>query len=276
MSLRPLPQLTAPSALKGVRFEPPSDAMARWTPEVRAAADEDAASIDIYDVVDDFFGFSARRMAAALRSVGARDVVVNINSAGGSVFEGISIYEQLRAHDHRVTVNVMGLAASIASVIAMAGDEVRIAKTSFLMIHNAWSIVVGNRHDLRQAADWLEPFDSAIASVYADRGDIDEARAAEMMDAETWIAGAQAVELGLADAYMPADQVVEDETAGAETAAARTLEHALMVAHPEMSRRERRSLIASRPVGTPSAADDLTPSAEDPAAARLLAAMAVG
>lgn len=256
MSLRAMPELRAPQALKGLKWEPPSDALARWKPGVRASADDDAATIEIYSVIDDWDGFSARRLSAALRAIGDRDVVVNINSPGGSVFEGLAIYNMLREHPHKVTVNVMGLAASIASVIAMSGDEVRIAKTAFVMVHNSWGVVIGNRHDLRHVADTLEPFDQAIASTYADRAEFDEARAIELMDAETWIAGAQAVEMGLADAFMPHDKVTEtDETK--EEANARKIERALAETYPEMSRRERRSLMASH-------SRSVTPSADDP------------
>ncbi|MEL6317952.1 MAG: head maturation protease, ClpP-related [Pseudomonadota bacterium] len=256
MSLRAMPELRAPQALEGLKWEPPSDALARWNPGVRASADDDAATVEIYDVIDDWGGFSARRMSGALRAIGDRDVVVNINSPGGSVFEGLAIYNMLREHPHKVTVNVMGLAASIASVIAMSGDEVRIAKTAFVMVHNSWGVVIGNRHDLRQVADTLEPFDQAIASTYADRAEFDEARAIELMDAETWIAGAQAVEMGLADAFMPHDRVTEtDETR--EEASARKIERALAATYPEMSRRERRSLLASH-------SRSVTPSAGDP------------
>ena len=274
MTLRACPELIAPQALSGLRWDPPSDAHARWSPDIRAASREDETSIDIYDVIDEYWGFSARRATAALRSIGDRDVTVNINSPGGSAFEGVAIYNALRAHPRRVTVQVMGLAASAASVIAMAADELRIAKSGFLMIHNAWGVVIGNRHDQRQAADMLEKLDAAMAAVYADRADIDAARAAELMDAETWLTGAEALELGLADAYLPADAVAEDPAARAETAAARTIERALMAAHPDMSRRERRSLMSSITVDRPGAVDPATPCAGDLAAVnRLLATL---
>lgn len=281
MSLRPLPELSAPRARDNMRFDPPCDAMERWSPEMRALSTD--ASIDIFEPIDSeaYWGFTSRRAAAALREIGDQPVTVNINSPGGDYFEGVAIYEMLRAHPARVTVQIAGMAASIASVIAMAGDEVRIARTSSIMIHNAWTIVLGNRHDLQAAADWLAPFDAAIAAVYADRADLDAARAAEMMDAETWIFGDQAIELGFADAILNGDAVAED-VVSADTRAERTLEHALMRTHPSMSRRERRSLIASikgapaPAVDTPRAVDPVTPRADDFRAAteRLLAAMA--
>ena len=104
-------------------------AIDRWKPEVHAAADDDN-SISIYDVIgEDFWtgeGVTVKRIDAALRKIGNRDVVVNINSPGGDVFEGIAIYNRLREHPAKVQVKVMGLAASAASIIAMAGDEIQI------------------------------------------------------------------------------------------------------------------------------------------------------
>ena len=109
-------------------------------------------------------------------------MVVNINSPGGDFFEGVAIYNLLREHQGRVTVQVMGLAASAASVIAMAGDQILMGDGSFLMIHNAWAVAIGNRHDMADAAKLLEPFDTAMAKVYAARSGVTEAEAARMMD----------------------------------------------------------------------------------------------
>ncbi|HCF5801664.1 TPA: Clp protease ClpP, partial [Pseudomonas aeruginosa] len=104
--------------------------------------------------------------AGALRAIGGDvDVTVNINSPGGDVFEGLAIYNLLREHKGKVSVNIIGLAASAASFIAMAGDEIRIGRAAFLMIHNAWLIAMGNRNDLREIADWLEPFDMTLADI---------------------------------------------------------------------------------------------------------------
>ena len=106
---------------------------------------------------------TARRIAGILRALGPGPITVNINSPGGDVFEGIAIYNLLREHDGEVTVNVIGLAASIASVIAMAGDNIRIAKSAYFMIHNAWTIAMGNRNDMQKVVDTLGSFDGTIA-----------------------------------------------------------------------------------------------------------------
>lgn len=255
MSLRTLPEIKAFDALAEMTFQPDDAVLARWSPEVRAA-DSDDASISIYDVIgEDAWsggGVTSKRISAALRAIGERDVTVNINSPGGDFFEGTAIYSLLRDHKAKVTVRVMGLAASAASVIAMAGDEIQVSEVGFLMIHNAWGIAIGNRHDFRSAADMLEPFDTAMAGLYAKRAGVDEAEAAAWMDAEKWFNAAQAVEAGLADSIMAADLVEEDAAAAKALAAVRRVDLAL--AKQGMSRSERRALLGEMKGGKPGAA----------------------
>lgn len=154
MSLRNLPEIRADHRLGAAQFDLRPDAIERWQPDVRAASEGDA-TISIYDAIGDNWdgtGVTAKRIGAALRNIGARDVTVNVNSPGGDFFEGVAIYNLLREHQGKVTVRVMGLAASAASVIAMAGDEILMGDGSFLMIHNAWAVAIGNRHDMADAA----------------------------------------------------------------------------------------------------------------------------
>lgn len=89
--------------------------------------------------------------------MGGENVTVNINSPGGDMFEGLAIYNLLREYSGKVTVKVLGIAASAASIIAMAGDEIQIGRGAFLMIHNCWIVMIGNRHDLAKAAIDIEP-----------------------------------------------------------------------------------------------------------------------
>ena len=162
-------------------------------------------------------GVTAKKVASQLRAIGGRPVEVQINSPGGDMFEGLAIYNILREHPYPVTVKVIGYAASAASIIAMAGDTIQIGAASFLMIHNCWVLAAGNRHDMRAVADYLEPFDTAMATVYAHRAGQpnDVAKFADLMDKESWIAGAAAIELGLADELLPADKVTVDSDAKA-------------------------------------------------------------
>lgn len=208
-------------------------ALDRWNPSVRAASENDP-SISIYEVIGEDpwtgGGVTVKRVDAALRSIGNKDVIVNINSPGGDVFEGIAIYNRLREHQGKITVKVLGLAASAASVIAMAGDEVQIGASSFLMIHNAWVLAIGNRHDMREVADFLEPFDRALADVYVARSGQELETVQAAMDAETWFNGSQAVELGYADSLLAADEVAttdEPPPEGDKVKAIRRIEAAL-------------------------------------------------
>ena len=170
---------------------------------------------------------TAKRIAAALRSIGPdKPVTVNINSPGGDMFEGVAIYNMLREHKGHVTVKVLGMAASAASIIAMAGDTVQIARSGFLMIHNCWGIGIGNRHEFARLSKEMEPFDRAMADIYAARvsGEIDDMAA--LMDAETWIGGSDAVDQGFADELLPSDQVGQSDDKKAK-AAIRRVESAL-------------------------------------------------
>lgn len=219
MTLKKLPEIRADHRLGAAQFDARPDALERWQPEVRAAAEGDNA-ISIYDAIGESWdgsGVTAKRIGAALRSIGAgKDVTVNVNSPGGDFFEGVAIYNLLREHQGKVTVRVMGLAASAASIIAMAGDEILMGDGSFLMVHNAWAVAVGNRHDMRDAAERLEPFDAAMAGVYAARAGISTAEAAALMDKETWIGAAQAVEDGFATGLIDSKEITKNASAHVE------------------------------------------------------------
>ncbi len=217
----------------------------RWDSTIVAEKQDKIASIDVFDVIgSDFFGdgFTAKRMSAALRSIGEeKDVVVNINSPGGDVFEAATIYNILAQHKGHVTVNILGLAASAASVIAMAGDTVKISKIGFLMIHNSWSVVMGNKSDLREAADTLEQFDKSILAAYAGRATVEEKKISKMMDSETWIGAEDAIEYGFADEIVDVKQgEKKDVEKQIKAQARRTMEMAL--AREGFSRKEREDI----------------------------------
>lgn len=206
MSLRSLPNAPTMARPQNYQWDAPSDVLAKWAEHSFAAApgaDADA-TISIFDVIgEDGWtggGVTAKRISAALRSIGNRDVIVRINSPGGDMFEGIAIYNLLRTHPAKVTVEVLGWAASAASIIAMAGDVIRMGLGSFMMVHNAWGLVIGNRHDLREAASLFEQFDAALADIYEARTGMDRVGIKRLMDAETFMTAAQAVEYGFADA----------------------------------------------------------------------------
>lgn len=229
MSKRNLP--TGPQGRPAARlqWEVSSRAIDRWDAGARAAVEQDR-TISVYDVIgQDWWtgeGVTAKRIAAALRSIGPGPVTVNVNSPGGDMFEGLAIYNLLREHDGEVTVKVLGLAASAASVIAMAGDTVQIGRAGFLMIHNAWIVAMGNRHDMAELSEWLAPFDAAMAGIYSARSGMPADEVSALMDAESWIGGEAAIAHGLADELLPSDQVVR-ESGSAKASAVRRMEAAL-------------------------------------------------
>lgn len=260
---RPAP--IAGPARKDVAALAKPEAFDRWNAGVRAAAAGDN-TITVYDVIgEDFWtggGVTVNRIDAALRKLGAStDVEVHINSPGGDMFEGIAIYNRLLEHSGKVTVKVMGLAASAASIIAMAGDEILIGPASFFMIHNAWVLAMGDRNALAETSAWLAPFDEAMAAVYAARTGRTTAEVTAWMDAETWMNGQQAVDRGFATGLLSADAIQEDATASAkarETNAVRQAE--INLCRAGATRNEARALIA-KIKGTPGAAPDPTPGA---------------
>src|SRR5690606_28928317 len=105
---------------------------------------------------------SEKRISAALASIGKRDITVNINSPGGNFFSGLAIYNLLRAHPAKVTVNVLAMAGSAASIIAMAGDEIAMDAGAQIMVHKASGVIVGNEYDARESASLLAQVDAAM------------------------------------------------------------------------------------------------------------------
>lgn len=139
-----------------------------------------------------------------------KTINLHINSPGGSVFEGISIYNQLKQNKATVNVYVDGLAASIASVIAMSGDTIFMPQNSMLMIHNPWTMCMGNAKELRKQADDLDRVGEQSVKTYLAKsnGKIDEDRLRQLMDDETWLSAEEAVDYGLADEILEANQAV--------------------------------------------------------------------
>ena len=133
------------------------------------------------------------------------DVEVNIASNGGDVFAASEIYTLLKGYQGQVVVNIQGLAASAASVIAMAGIQVNISPTAQIMIHKAWSQNVGNADDLTHEADILNGIDKSIAAAYQAKTGMNEEDVLDLMGNETWLTAQQAVDKGFADEIMFVD-----------------------------------------------------------------------
>ena len=152
---------------------------------------------------------SAAGFRDALKDLGdVKTINLHINSPGGSVFEGIAIYNMLKQNKAHVNVYVDGLAASIASVIAMSGDAIFMPSNSMLMIHNPWTMAVGNASELRKQADDLDKItESSIQTYLNQAGDkLDEETLRQLMDDETWLTAKEAVDYGLATEVIEANK----------------------------------------------------------------------
>lgn len=174
-------------------------------------ADQAALDIEVLDIIGSgwYGGVSAADVRAALKQSGdLKTINVLINSPGGDAFEGIAIYNELKSHAAKVNVTVRGLAASAASIIAMAGDTITMNEASFIMIHRAMQAIVGNSKELDKASAMLDSLDHEVAGIYAARsGKRDKAEMLSRMTAETWYGPADAIDAGLADqTTAPADQ----------------------------------------------------------------------
>lgn len=195
-------------ARTAARFGPAGEQLAAtrlpWY-EVRAQGDSgggdvgDGATVLIYEEIGGSLGVTAEDFARDLAKIGAPVITVRINSPGGSLFDALAIHSTLLAHPARIHVVVDGIAASAASVIAMAGDRVTMMPGSQLMIHDASAVADGNAGEMSQMATFLNRQSDNIADLYARRAGGDRAEWRELMLAETWMFSGEAVEMRLAD-----------------------------------------------------------------------------
>lgn len=260
MTVRALPALSGALAARA-EASPSKKALAHWNQDVRAASGDGDASISILGVIgEDFWGegVSAKRVAAALRYIGSKPVTVNINSPGGNFMEGVAIYNMLRQHPHAVTVKILGIAASAAAIVAMAGDEIEIAKAGFLMIHNTHLLAYADRNGFADISETLAIFDNSLACLFADRSGNAKDEVAAWMDAETFFDGSGAIDAGFATALLPGDAVKEEKAS--QPTALRRIDNALNKAG--WSRTEIRAALKEL-TGTPRAAVNGMPSAVD-------------
>lgn len=143
-----------------------------------------------------------------LDALGDIDILnVYINSDGGDVFAGQAIHSMLKRHKAKVNVHIDGLAASIASVVAMAGDKIYMPSNSMMMVHKAWTWTAGNSDDLRKMADDLEKIEETIVNAYRDKSGLSVKKIKELMEAETWMTAEEAVQYGFADEVEKAKQI---------------------------------------------------------------------
>lgn len=175
---------------------------------INSAANEGETDLYIYDEIG-WYGITAEDFVSDLSAVNTSIVNLHLNTPGGSVFDGVAIYNGLKSHSAKIVTHIDGLAASMGSVIALAGDEIRMAASGFFMIHNPWSIAIGDAAAFRKEADVLDKIAGTMAGVYAGKTGkaLPDIRA--LMDEETWFTGAEAKDAGFVDAVFNGD---EDES----------------------------------------------------------------
>lgn len=270
MSLRKLPEVQAFRKSDVISFEAPEDNIEAFDPTVVWAEDGDSATISIYGQIGidpvSAMDNTERRISAALRSIGRNNVTVSINSPGGNFFNGLAIYNLLRIHDARVTVNVIGMAGSAASVIAMAGDDILMASGSHIMVHNASALILGNKYDSEEATGILSEIDASMAEIYAAHAGVETSVAAAWMDKNrgrgTMFGVTSAIKAGLATGRLSADKVKISAEVLKPPLPERVIERSLMAA-ANMSDEQAKTLIAKMKAGSRDApADTVTRDAD--------------
>ncbi|WP_376993373.1 head maturation protease, ClpP-related [Azospirillum himalayense] len=182
---------------------PPARSSAPGNQGYRIVNRGDTGEIYIYGTIGaDWFGegVTAKQFTEDLKKLGnVKTIHLRINSEGGSVMDARAMYTQLVQHSARVIVHIDGWAASAASFLAMAGDEIEIAEGGFFMIHNAWTVASGGADDLRRTADLLDSVNTTIRETYVARSKSDPDKVKKWMDDETYFSGPEAVAAGFAD-----------------------------------------------------------------------------
>jgi ATP-dependent Clp endopeptidase proteolytic subunit ClpP len=161
-----------------------------------------SADVSIHDEIG-MWGVSASAFMRDLKAMGELDEInLSIHSPGGDVLDGWAIYNALKNSKAKITARVEGLAASMASVILMAADEIEIPENAYVMIHNPWGVAIGDAEELRDTAELLDKLGNGLVKAYTERTGNDEKDVREWMDAETWMDGKEAVERGFADTLL--------------------------------------------------------------------------
>lgn len=161
------------------------------------AKNDGTAEVSIFDEIG-MWGVTAKNFIADLKAHAGKAITVSINSPGGSVFDALAIYNALRAHGSEITVKVMGVAASAASLIAMAGDKIIMPENTFMMVHNPLVGTYGNADELRGMADVLDKIGASLIATYVSRTGLSEDEVKALLDAESWLNAEDAVSKGFA------------------------------------------------------------------------------
>lgn len=199
-------------------------ARAEGVPAIRTETTDTEAHVYVYDVIDAWWGASAAALVTALQAAGDRAVHLHINSPGGDVFEARAMAAAVVAHPGKVTSHIDGIAASAATYLAMAANEVRMTDGGLFMIHNSWTIAWGDKAELRDTANLLEKVDGSLAADYARQTGKPLDQVVAWMEATTWFTAAEAKDAGFVDAIdanTKRDGAADSASASAQASAAR-------------------------------------------------------
>ena len=166
-----------------------------------------STDIFIYDEIG-VHGITAKSFLQDLKDLGGKNITLHINSTGGDVFEGQAIYTALKNYTGKVTAKIEGLAASMATVIALAADTIEMTSNSLFMIHSPMSNVFGNKSQMRKQINALEKVEATMLKVYSKRTGLDEDKISYMLDSETWLSADEAKEMGFVDSISGKVEIV--------------------------------------------------------------------
>lgn len=209
--------MTKPQTVRPVAAEP-----VQWY-RMEADTTKSTAEVFIYGAIGGWFGVDANQFVTDLSTLDVKEIQLRVNSPGGSVYDGVAIMNALKRHKANVIASIDGIAASAASFIIMAADEIQIGPGAEVMIHDAWAYTMGNADELTDEAAHLDRISNSIASLYASRagGTTEEWR--EAMKAESWYSAKEAVAAGLADSVTGDTENKEKDTVDAFTEVSRFL-----------------------------------------------------
>lgn len=188
----------------------PKDMSLKVEPKVQMKVNDGSAELYLYgDIIEDSYVWdkseeyiSSKKVREQLSKLNGENLKVHINSFGGMTFEGVAIYNLLMDYQGEVEVQIDGIAASAASIVAMAGSKISGRENTMLMIHKGWTYAMGNSTELRESADMLDKIDKAADATYLKRfkGEPDEL--AELISAETWLTATECLENGFYDSVI--------------------------------------------------------------------------
>ncbi len=176
------------------------------------ALDKSTGELILYGEISEYTWWgdeiTPKQFKEDLDALGDIDILnVFVNSPGGDVFAGQAIHSMLKRHKATVNVFIDGLAASIASVIAMAGDTITMPRNAMMMVHKAWTWGSGNANDFRKLADDLDKIEESLIAAYLSKVSIDQDKLVGLMDAETWLTAEECLEYGFCDEIEEAKQI---------------------------------------------------------------------